>query len=36
MKYNEGTNSAQYLLCISTSERVPRMPFAGQNQFFDA
>ena len=23
------------LLCISTSERVLRMPFADQNQFFD-
>ena len=25
-----------HLLCISTSEWVLRMPFAGQNQFFDA
>ena len=25
-----------YLLCISTSKRVLRMPFPGQNQFFNA
>ena len=28
--------ATSYLLCISTSERVLRMPFAGWNQFFDA
>ena len=28
--------SQPYLLCISTSKRVLRMPFDGQNQFFDA
>ena len=41
-KYLEDPNKKKkelkstYLLCISTSEWVFRMPFAGQNNFFDA
>ena len=30
------TSHVAQLLCISTRERVLRMPFAGQNQFFDS
>ena len=29
-------SNTSYLLCISTSKRVLRTPFPGQNQFFDA